>query len=192
MDKKTVVIWRWQCNKGCCYDRIISFWRRKPILSTKMPKAWEYLHCLLVLSPFCSDISLPLPFNNQIQRQCFYSLFCFCWLGYINLNWLSIIDYTDEGLLHQTRAWFVLYFNKILKLACHINCRCFFLNIKSISVHPLLWMNIMLDDICMVFAELWATGSKRKIQNENMCFRWESKQRAALTTRLAGQLTTCS
>ena len=27
----------------------------------------------------------------------------------------------------------------------------------------------MLDFICVVFAVLWATGSKRKIQNENMC-----------------------
>ena len=27
----------------------------------------------------------------------------------------------------------------------------------------------MLDFICVVFAVLWTTGSKRKIQNENMC-----------------------
>ena len=39
-----------------------------------------------------------------------------------------------------------------LKLTCHhINRRHFCFNIKSISVHPLLWMNVMLDFICMVF-----------------------------------------
>ena len=46
--------------------------------------------------------------------------------------------------------------------------------------------------MCMVFIELWATGRKRKIQNENMCLRRESNQwplafqRVALTTRLEG------
>ena len=72
-------------------------------------------------------------------------------------------------------------------------------NIKPIPVHLLLWMNVMLDFICMVFAKLWATGSKRKIQNENVCLRHESNQRplafqcAALTTTgtLTRQLTTC-
>ena len=40
-----------------------------------------------------------------------------------------------------------------LKLTCHhINRRHFCFNIKSISFHPLLWMNVMLDFICMVFA----------------------------------------
>ena len=40
-----------------------------------------------------------------------------------------------------------------LKLTCHhINRRHFCFNIKSIFVHPLLWMNVMLDFICMVFA----------------------------------------
>ena len=40
-----------------------------------------------------------------------------------------------------------------LKLTCHhINRRHFCFNIKSLSVHPLLWMNVMLDFICMVFA----------------------------------------
>ena len=60
--------------------------------------------------------------------------------------------------------------------------------IKSISVHPiLLLMNVMLDFICMVFTELCAMGSKRKIQKENM----DSNQRplhfqcAALTARLS-------
>ena len=40
--------------------------------------------------------------------------------------------------------------------------------IKSISLHPLLWMNVMLHFICIDYAELWATGNKRKIKNENM------------------------
>ena len=71
----------------------------------------------------------------------------------------------------------------------------FCLNIKSISLHPLLLMNIILDFIFIGFAELWATGSKRKTQNENICIRRESNQRplafqrTALTTRLSGQFT---
>ena len=45
-----------------------------------------------------------------------------------------------------------------LKLTCHhINRRHFCFNIKSISVHPLLWMNVMHDFICMVFAGMWTT-----------------------------------
>ena len=39
----------------------------------------------------------------------------------------------------------------------HINRRHFCFNIKSISVHPLLWMNVMLDFIWMVFAGMWTT-----------------------------------
>ena len=39
----------------------------------------------------------------------------------------------------------------------HINRRHISFNIKSISVHPLLWMNVMLDFICMVFAGMWTT-----------------------------------
>ena len=69
---------------------------------------------------------------------------------------------------------FVLY----LKLTCHhINRRNICFNIKSISVHPLFLMNVMLDSICMVFAELLSTGYKRKIQNYNVCLRRESNQR---------------
>ena len=45
-----------------------------------------------------------------------------------------------------------------LKLTCHhINRRHFCFNIKSISVHPLLWKNVMLDFICMVFDGMWTT-----------------------------------
>ena len=44
-------------------------------------------------------------------------------------------------------------------------------------MHPLLSMNVMLDFICMCFAELWETGSKWKIQHENIiCLHWESNQ----------------
>ena len=84
-----------------------------------------------------------------------------------------------------------------LKLTCHhINCRLISFNIKSISVHPLLWMNVMLDFICMIFAELWSTESKRKLQNDHLCLRRDSNQRPlalqpdTLTTRLSGQITT--
>ena len=71
---------------------------------------------------------------------------------------------------------------------------CFY--IKYISVHPLLWMNVMLDFMCMVYAELFKTGSKRTIQNKNVFLRRESNQRplafhrVPLTTRLSGLLTT--
>ena len=47
-----------------------------------------------------------------------------------------------------------------LKLTCHhINRRHICFNINSVSVHPLLWMNVMLDFICMVLAELGDTLS---------------------------------
>ena len=42
---------------------------------------------------------------------------------------------------------------------------------------PLLWMNVMLDFICMGFTELWGTGSKQKCQNENICLHREPNQR---------------
>ena len=85
-----------------------------------------------------------------------------------------------------------------LKLTCHhINHRHISFNIKSIPVHPLLWMNVVLDFICMIFAEPWSTKRKRKIQNDDVCLRRDSNQRAlalqcdTLTTRLSGQITTC-
>ena len=37
------------------------------------------------------------------------------------------------------------------------------------SLHPLLWIYLILDLIFMGFVDLSATESKRKIQNENMC-----------------------
>ena len=81
-----------------------------------------------------------------------------------------------------------------LKLTCHINRRHICFDIKSISVHQLLWMNVMLDFIYMVLAELLSTGYKRKIQNDNVCRRRESNQRplafqrVPLTTQLSGLL----
>ena len=35
---------------------------------------------------------------------------------------------------------------------------------------------VMCDFICMGSAELWETGNKWKIQNENICLRRESNQ----------------
>ena len=84
-----------------------------------------------------------------------------------------------------------------LKLTCHhLNRRHICFNIKSIPVHPLLWMNFMLDFICMVFAEMWTTFRMRNLQNDNFCLCRESNQRpfsfqrAPLTTRLSGLLAT--
>ena len=55
-------------------------------------------------------------------------------------------------------CFLINHFMICLKLTCHhINHRHFCFNIKSISVHPLLWMNVMLDFICMVFAGMWTT-----------------------------------
>ena len=70
----------------------------------------------------------------------------------------------------------------------HLNRRHIFFYIKSLSVHPLLWMNVMLDFICIGFTKLSATGSKQKIQNENICLRVESNLRPLLSTPLWGQL----
>ena len=63
-----------------------------------------------------------------------------------------IIMYTLVSGVHECTC------QRSLKLTCHhINHRHFCFNIKSISVHPLLWMNVMLDFICMVFAGMWTT-----------------------------------
>ena len=53
----------------------------------------------------------------------------------------------------------------------HYRNRCF------ISLHPLLWMNVVLDFICMGFVELRATGNKQKIKNGNICIHRESNWR---------------
>ena len=42
----------------------------------------------------------------------------------------------------------------------------------------------MLDFICMVFAEMWAAESKRKIQNDNVCLHRESNQRSLAFQRV--------
>ena len=43
-------------------------------------------------------------------------------------------------------------------------------------MHLLLWMNAMLDFICLNFAKLWGTGRERKIQHENICLHRDSRQ----------------
>ena len=59
---------------------------------------------------------------------------------------------------HVTSSLKIYISRSCLKLTCrHINRRHICFNIKSISVHPLLWMNVMLDFICMVFAGMWTT-----------------------------------
>ena len=81
----------------------------------------------------------------------------------------------------SSTCWSLLTLNELLyfslKLTCqHINHR----HIKSLSVHPLPWMNVMLDCICMIFAELWSTKSKRKIQNDDVCVHRDSNRRNLL------------
>ena len=51
-------------------------------------------------------------------------------------------------------------------------------NFKSLSLHHYS-DNVMLYFICIGFAELWAMGSNRKNQNENVCPRRESNQRSS-------------
>ena len=46
------------------------------------------------------------------------------------------------------------------KLTWHHIYRRYIFDIESISMHPLLWMNAILDFICKGFAEHWWTGSK--------------------------------
>ena len=43
-----------------------------------------------------------------------------------------------------------------------------------ISMHPLLWVNAMLDVICMGSVELRGTRIKWKLQNENHCLQCDS------------------
>ena len=35
-------------------------------------------------------------------------------------------------------------------------------------MHLLLWMNVMLDSIYTLFAELWGSGRERKMQNDTL------------------------
>ena len=118
-----------------------------------------------------------------------------------HLDYPSVLFYFTEGFIYTVSITSLFSDCMLcytdLKLTCHhINRRYICFNIKSISVHPLLWMNVMLDFICMVFAELLSTGYKRKIQNDKVCLRRESNQRplaiqrVPLTTRLSGLLTT--
>ena len=73
-----------------------------------------------------------------------------CFIRILNNRWTG-----DEATKPHTLG---LLGHSDLKLTCHlINRRHFCFNIKSISVHPLLWMNVMLDFICMVFAGMWTT-----------------------------------
>ena len=118
------------------------------------------------------------------------------------MTMLSNVLYFKNCTNSDVWRYFSVHFNKIfylLKLACHhINHRHICFNIKSISVHPLLWMNVMLDFICMVFAELLSTRYKRKIQNNNVCLRRVSHQRPRafqhfpLIARPLGLLTICN
>ena len=53
-------------------------------------------------------------------------------------------------------------------LAWFVNALSFVQHYIELLIWKLLWMNVMLDFICIGFGELWAKGSKRNIQNENM------------------------
>ena len=65
----------------------------------------------------------------------------------------TLITLRKLNLYKKLMVLFYSFENLCLKLTCrHINRRHICFNIKSISVHPLLWMNVMLDFICMVFA----------------------------------------
>ena len=97
------------------------------------------------------------------------------------------IQWGQNSILHRNKTALVVFvFYQQQKLLYFVttlsekSCKfkadmsSYFLNIKSIFLHPLLWKSVMLDFICKGLAELWATGSKRKNQTENMCLRRES------------------
>ena len=68
------------------------------------------------------------------------------------------IEYRDAWKLKWSCLSYSEGFKWQLKLTCrHINRRHICFNIKSISVHPLLWMNVMLGFICMFFVGMWTT-----------------------------------
>ena len=75
-----------------------------------------------------------------------------------------IAEKSLEVILHQTKMVMAMWLNFFKPIdTCisylkqtyrHIYRRHMCFNITSIYVHPLLWMNAMLDLICMVFAEM--------------------------------------
>ena len=94
--------------------------------------------------------------NGHIANHTIQNIWIFQTLwGGVKTNTIHIIDKNTV--------------DKYLKLTCHhINRRHICFNIKSISVDPLFWMDVMLDFFCMVFAELLSSGYKRKLQNDNV------------------------
>ena len=108
-----------------------------------------------------------------------FSLFRHFWdITYRPFKLLCLTKDLWWGQVPEMRIWSILLIKSDLKLTCrHINRRHFCFNIKSISVHPLLSMNVMLDFICMVFAGMWTMFRLRKFQNDNVCLRRESNPR---------------
>ena len=110
------------------------------------------------LSPYTmSKISVSHNFTLPIRRD---------------ISYQRILIFYGMEFCHMTKSNIFLD----LKLTCHhINRRHICFNIRSISVHPFLWMNGMLVCICMVFAEMLSTGYKRKIPNYNVCLRRQNE-----------------
>ena len=93
-----------------------------------------------------------VPTNNQRQRG---SGPCRLWGGL-------------EKARHIVPTAFLVRVQCLKLTFRHINRRHICLNIKSIIVHPMLWMNVMLDFICIclrraVIKGKWAQKSKRII-----------------------------
>ena len=56
-----------------------------------------------------------------------------------------------------------------------------------LSMHLLLWINAILDCICIGFAELWGTAREQKIQNKMICLKLDSYQQPSASYRKVTQ-----
>ena len=80
-------------------------------------------------------------------------------------NKLYIVRTRDDNMSYERHNLSSTYYliSRTNDLVCRTNDIIF-----NISMHLLLWMNVMLDFICMSFVKLSGTGSKHKNQNEKM------------------------
>ena len=110
-----------------------------------------------MLIKHCQKKQKPInTFSNELLRPLKFLVSQYLFSSDIVLKFRAIRLFCNHLFLNDS----------ILKLTCRLINHCHFvcIKIKSISMHPLLWMNIMLLSICMVFVELQATGNKRKIK----------------------------
>ena len=112
---------------------------------------------------FCNTLHMVLLVQKMVNYHCICS-YIYIYIFISKKHILTTPEYSPSYILKmRSSGWRRMFvwsalLKASLKLTCHhINRRHFCFNIKSISVHPLLWMNVMLDFICMVFAGMWTT-----------------------------------